>query len=215
MTEELTIRTDVPSSLHPSGCPGDGPAATAARHALELCYDVQGRIIDVRKTNADKKLILASAVPAVERATTRADIAIKSVGQQIAHLGNEINSALQAGKVSNPSEIRAYWLSQGEGTFIKIGALFQKAEDNLQTVAAILGAPAYLSGITPENQAALKDVAAKALVPEKVAAREEAKNALSILEKSTARFAADIGTLLNGMKDDSADIVAATFKETK
>lgn len=213
MDDMLKIRSDLPASLHPERCKGQGPAANATRHALRLCYEVQGKIVDLRNAKADPKLVLAGAIPAVEKATTRADNAIKSVGQQIEHLGKEINLSLQAGKVSDPAEIRNYWLAQGEGTFIKIGALFQKANDNLQTIAAVLGGPAYLSGITPQNQAALKDVAAKTLVPEKVAAREEAKNALAILEASASRFAKDVGLLLGGMKDNSSDLVEAAFKQ--
>ena len=96
MDETLTIRTDLPPSLHPEGCKGKGPAANSARHALRLCYEVQGKILDLRNAKADPKLVLASAIPAVEKATTRADNAIKSVGQQIEHLG--LNRDVERGR---------------------------------------------------------------------------------------------------------------------
>ena len=214
MTENtLTIRTDLPPSLHPEGCRGTGPAAVAARHALGACYEIQGKIIDLQKQRADPKLVLASAVPAVERATTRADAAIQTLTQMVEHLGKEINSSLQAGSPRDPAEIRSYWLAKGSKAFSGVGALFQVPHDNLPTIAAVLGGPAYLSGLKPDNLAALKQVAAEKLVPEKVAAKEEAVNALAILKKSTERFAKDVGILLGSMQDNSQDLVSAAFKE--
>lgn len=150
--------------------------------------------------------VIDSGTPLAKTALAAADKAIAFLGEKAGQLDGRINLKLSAGKTANDAEIRGYWLAKGSEAFIGIGKLFQKPQENISTIAAVLGGAAYLSGITPANQAALRDVAAQGLAPDEVQARAETSKALGQLETASKSFTDSMATIFNGLK--SADVAA-------
>ena len=232
--DETPFRVDLPPTLHPAVIKGEGAGPTQARAIMSQLYLTQGKLIDLKSKTESKGpkapgqaptvaqipagQAAGAATPVVERALNRADQTIANLGTQIETLDKQITAALMAGK-SDPasmSEIRAYWLNQGSGkesTFLKVGKLFQDAQNNLSTVSSLLSAPGYLSGIDdPKHLASLAAVASQALVPEIVQDVAETRAALQLLSKAAGRFMSETGTLIAGMADRSADLISATLK---
>lgn len=200
------LRTDLPASLNPAVVQGDTPAAKTARAALDGMYVAQGMLIDMAKQVKDKTRAARAGTPLVEGAIKRAEAAIETLTSQVAHLDATIDLKITAGKnTTRGPEIRAYFERQ-TSSFIALGKAFQDAGNNKTVVAEVLLGESFLSGITPDNKAALRSVAANALAGEEVAQRAETKTALDLLTKSSARFATDVGSMIRDMQstDDSA-----------
>ena len=228
------FRADLPPTLHGAVIKGEGNGPTQARNVMNLMYSTQGQVTDLKALTESKgpkapgQAMTPARVPAgqaaqasmpvVERAIKQADTTIANLGTQIDALDKQITSALMQGKADPASmaEIRSYWLAKGSGkenTFIKIGERFQNPAANLRTVSAILDAPGYLSGIDDaSNMAALRDVAARALVGDLVEDLAQHRAALKLLTKASARFTKDTATLLGGMTDRSADLITQTLR---
>lgn len=211
MEDTTSLRSDLPASLHPAVVQGDSPAAKTARAALDGMYLSQGKLIDMSKRVNDKDLVAKTATPLVAGALKRSDAAIEMLGEQVIHLDKAIDLKLTAGK--NPArgpEIRA-WFERQKSPFIALGKAFQDATQNRTVVAEILLAEHFLSGISPDNKAALRSVAANVLAPDETAQRAETKKALVLLTKASGKFAADVGVMIRDLQsNDSAAIEAIT-----
>ncbi len=212
MEDTTSLRSDLPASLHHSVVQGDSPGAKTARAALDGMYLTQGRLIDMSKQVADKDLVARTATPLVAGALKRADAAIDTLGEQVKHLDNVIDLRLTAGKSpTRGPEIRS-WFARQESPFIAAGIAFQDAGNNKTVVAEVLLGEHFLSGISPDNKAALRSVAANVLAPEEVAQRKETKLALDRLSKAASRFTQEAGTMLRDMQSTDAAAISAIMK---
>ncbi len=153
-------------------------------------------------------MVVDGGTTIAQTALRQADRAIASLGEMVANLDAQIETKIMAGK--NPArgaELRA-WVSNLQEPFIKLSGLFAKAAENPTLVAEVLGAEHFLSGITVENQALLRTVAAGALAPEETAARKETHAAHMQLEKAGSAFTANSAQLLNSLSSPDAALVA-------
>lgn len=76
----------------------------------------------------------------------------------------------------------------------------------------MLSAPAYLSGLSEKHQDQLRELAAAALVPEKVNAREETDAAMRQVERATDNFARTMADNLNEWRDRDAEMIQEALK---
>lgn len=206
----VALRLDITPSEHPSMIQGDGPGAHTAKAAMGGMYLAHGAIIDLGKAVKDKTQIGQAAIPHCEAAISKAGAAQEMLTAQIVTLGKEIATAIKGNPTPAASEIRAYWAKQ-KTPIGKLGMMFHDASKHPDTVAAILGGPAYLSGLTPDNMAMLRDQAAKALVAEKHAMIAETRTALGILDKAVESFTEKTTAMLNKWQSKDAAIIQDTL----
>ena len=156
--------------------------------------------------------VIDSGKPIATSALKISDAAIATITDQVKHLDATIDQKITAGKNSTRGpEIRA-WAAKQESPFLALGQLFQKADENQTLIAEVLLGENFLSGITPENKAALRSVAANVLAGPEVEARAETKVALDHLVKSAASFGNDMAEVFNGLASPDASAIEAITK---
>ncbi|MPY74913.1 MAG: hypothetical protein GEU87_11685 [Alphaproteobacteria bacterium] len=206
----VVVRIDIPPSNHPGMIRGDGPGAQSGRAALGHLYDAWGKIQDAAKVVTDKGRLAAAAQPFAERALDRASRALDTLTQQTEHLDREIAAAITPPQSdARAGEIRNYWLARA-GTATKgkasltafTGLRAAIEEGDLVTMSAVLSAPAYLSGLTQEQQGLLRLAAARRVVPDHVARREETDTAIARVRGAIDDFSATMARSLKDWRDD-------------
>lgn len=78
---------------------------------------------------------------------------------------------------------------------------------DLTTISAVLNAPAYLSGLSIENQGLLRAMAAQRLAPDKVVWREETIDALARVERAADHFMQTTADRLREWRDGDDKII--------
>lgn len=206
---DIALRIDLSPTSHPSMIRGQGNGAVASRKAMGSLYLVAGALIDLEKSVGDHALLAAQAQPVSERAVSKAGSAIGVVQAQIRQLDKEIYSAITAGAGrGHGPEIRAYYKAKKSSELVNLGTTFKNAHENLEVVAEVSNAPSFLSGLDDHKLNVLKNLAAKNLVPEKVAEREESQTALDLLTRATQEFTEKVADKLNKWQNSDAEIIA-------
>lgn len=206
----VVVRLDISPSSHPSMIAGDSPGARLGRATLETIYSCYGKINDLAGQVKSKELLAASAQPFAERAIASAGRAMETLTAQLSHLDGEIATAITSSKNSPQAiEVRAYWRAQ-KTPLRDLGDRFKAGDET--TISAVLSAPAYLSGLSEKNQAALRLLAAGTLVPDKVAARAETDVALERVRAAADDFTETIAGRLREWRDRDAALIQETLK---
>ena len=131
--------------------------------------------------------------------------AVTTLQSQIKHLDGEIAQALRPPVEPNlAGQIRAHWSGSGKAL---TGVRRAIQDGDTATMSAVLDAPAYLSGLSDKDQAALRLIAAQKLAPDKVQQRSEAADALERVERATNHFMQTIAGRLREWRDDDAKII--------
>jgi hypothetical protein len=165
-------------------------ALAAGREALEVAYSAVGSLLDAAKAHQSNFRVerhKGRTVKALERSDELRKAAEASFGRAAAQvdrrtreinaarekLAAEVDEALRPPSRDNlaatmASEIRSHFESIKGGERLR---LFHRAVDakDRATIAAVLHAPAYLSGMDDAQQSELRSVAAAALAPEAAA----------------------------------------------
>ena len=157
-------------------------------------------------------MVITNGTPLAQKALQAADKAISSLGETVTRLDTTINQKVTAAK--NPTrgpELRA-WAARQESPLQKLGGLFQKATENATLVAEVLGAEHYLSGISAENQAHLRTLAANVLAPDEVEARSGTSKALDQLTAASKAFTGSMAEIFNGLTSADAAAISSIVK---
>ena len=75
-------------------------------------------------------------------------------------------------------------------------------------MSAVLNTPAYLSGLSDENQALLRVVAARKMAPEQVQQRAETADAVQRVENAMGHFTTTIAANLREWRDEDSKIIS-------
>jgi len=205
-TEGVVVRIDIPPDHHPDLIRGESPGAALGRETLTRLYDAYGKINDVAKQVTDKGRLAAAAQPFAERAVHTAGANINRLRQQVEHLDAEIGRALAPPvEPQLASQIRAHWAQQGSEKITGLGRAIK--EGDITTTAAVLCAPAYLSGLTADNQAMLRMMAAQRFAPEQVQARAEAADALERADRATRHFMTKMAASIREWSDKDQRVI--------
>lgn len=206
-SETVPVRIDIPPDSHPAVIRGDGPGAELGRGALTAMYDVAGKVGDTAGRVQDKARLAAAAQPIIERGIQQANRAMTAMRQQVEHLDKEIAGVLRAPVEPHlAGQVRAHWAGQGNTKAFK--GLHDAIEaGDRETVSAVLNAPSYLSGLSPENHALLRTMAARKFAPDKVARREETADALARVERATEHFTQAMAGRLRQWRDTDNEII--------
>lgn len=210
MTENI-VRLDIPPDHHPDVVKGDSPGAETGRAALSALYGTYGKINDTANRTTDMGRLAAAAQPFAEKAIDGAAKAMGTLEDRIAHYDAEIATAIAPkGSDTTAAEIRAHWSGrmEGGGGAKSLSALVTavRGGDTL-TTSAVLSVPAYLSGLSDEQQGMIRLQAAEAVAPEHVKYRAEAEAALAKVRRATEHFTTEVGAKLREWRDEDQRII--------
>lgn len=201
--EDIKIDTRVTSTLHPQIVRSLPEYADETnRHllanteqALELSYKAIAQIHDARE-QAEKDPTMNEAARAIavadfadklqERATKAVDSAYGVLTKQIAQIEGELSQPVQshAANSSISKEIRDHVRGlKAEGKSAMSFVRERLNEGDLPSASAVLGAPAYLSGLTKEQQSALLRMYHEKSSPQKVKQLAALKAGVGVLER--------------------------------
>ena len=130
---------------------------------------------------------------------------METLKKQVEHLDSQIDTAISPPVEPNlAGQIRDYWANSGSS----LPGLRKAIEDgDAATMSAVLHTPAYLSGISDDNQEILRVVATKRYAPDKTVQRAEAADGLQRVERTTNFFMETIAGNLRKWRDDDAKII--------
>lgn len=201
MTNEASIvRIDIPPDHHPDTLRGDSPATQTGREALTHLYDAYGKINDAARVVRDKGRLASRAQPFAESAIRRADATLGRLRTMRDRLGNAIEAAITPVQVPNErSDIRAYWRAQKT----PLGGLSKViASGDMATISAVLSGPAYLSGLTDEQQELLRQQAARVVAPDQTSQLSDTEAAIQRVERALSHFTDTIAVNIRAWRDE-------------
>ena len=174
------VRLDIPSTVHPLNLKGTSPAQEHARAALTSLYDVYGTINDTSRQVKDKGRLATTVRPVAEKAITRVEKTMQQIQTSRTALTKQIDDALLT-KGTLPqigAQIRSHFASLPEGKAVTaILALVREGDHT--TVASVLQAPGYLSGLTPAHVQIGREAAEAQFASDNVKLRSEADDAVN------------------------------------
>jgi len=159
---------DLPIDAHPGAVKGDSPMLEPARRASQTLWDTWGKIRNAHETVSDRQRLAAAAQKAVERALSATDKALSALQKNRDVLEAKISSVVcPRSPDALAPEIRAHFRGTSS-PFAEASKLL--ASGDRRSVAAILSAPAYLSGLDDEQHRVLRDLARQRFCPEEAQA---------------------------------------------
>lgn len=185
-TGGVVVRLDIPPDHHPDTLRGKSPGAVLGRATLTTIYEAYAKINDVAAKVQDKGRMASAAQPFCERAVSQAGRCMETLTAQIKELDATI-----AEKINVPVE--PHLAGQIRGHFAGRKSAMSEINEAIErgdtaTAAAVLKAPAYLSGLTEKNQGLLRARAGQRFAPSEVADREETVAARTRVEKAGSHF---------------------------
>lgn len=149
---------------HPDMVVNEAIALNPARYALKQVWEQWDKLREAEAVTTDKKRLARAAQSVVSHAQKVADDALKNLDSFRKDLEAKVSNGVAPKTMDYAAgEIRAYWKSQRH-PFTGLSNLV-KAGDR-RTLAAILTAPAYLSGLKDDQHQTLLGLARETWFPE-------------------------------------------------
>lgn len=193
-TKAQTVGIQIPLDAHPDVIRGKSSLLEPARQASRVMWDVWNKVKVATGEVTDKKRLAGVAQKAVERAFQVTETNVKYLKKSRGVLIEQV-AATVTPKAPDALgvEIRAHFKS-GNKAFFEVGAAIQKGDK--RTVAAVLTAPAYLSGLDDKQYNTLLDMAKKQLCPEDSGTIMDIDNAVARLERSAEQMSTTFAPLI-------------------
>jgi len=173
---------EIPIDAHPGIIKGNSPLLEPARRAQTAIWDVWNKVKSAQHEVDDKKRLAQVAQKAVEHSLRVADTSYKHLHQSRQALAEQIDAAVRPKAPDAMGvEIRSH-MKAGKKAFAEMAERIQKGDR--RTVAAVLTAPAYLSGLDDKQYDTLLGMAEKTFCPDEVATLGQIDKATSRLERS-------------------------------
>ena len=189
-----------PPDYDPRTVEGDSPAAKEARACLTVVHNGWSAAAKAAADQASDPQALAAAVTkVVERATERAVSGGRRLDAQISHFREKVEELVKPRiDAGMANAIRAHWREKdGDLTALR-AAILSPLDGGAQTMSAVLSGPAYLSGLSQENQQVLYTAAAENYAPKEYASLLEARDLSARVEKAAERFSTEMQKRLPG-----------------
>ena len=182
-------KVDAPVDHNPGTITGETPAAHAARNAMSELWTVWQSIQTAAADSAVGLPDLARlGQRALERGLAACDRATDTITRQCEAMEREITEAVQPPvEPALASDIRRYWRDRLGGKADRLGELHTAVKADTRTSSAVLGAPAYLSGLGEEQAGVVHISAVQAHAPGTAADLEEARRALERVQSASTR----------------------------
>lgn len=195
---------EIPIDAHPDVVRGDSPLLEPARAAQRSVYEVWTKVREAQQTVTDKKRLAEVAQRAVERSLNLVDQKLDRLRQSRAQLDARVDAAVRPKTHDAVAvEIRGY-MQRAPEAFGKVAEMIRKGDR--RTTAAVLTAPAYLSGLTDEQHDTLLNMARSVFCPEDVTTLGHLDRAISRAERSAQQLSSTIAPLVRQWRgnDDKA-----------
>lgn len=199
-TDTLPVRIDIPPDAHPGVIRGDTQGSQLARAVLTDLYSTTAKINDTAKQVEDRARLAAAAAPIAEKVTRRAGEALATLAARQEAIQGQIEKAITPrGCPTTAAQIRSHFAGQG-------AAASQEAMKAVRsgcqaTAAAILSAPAYLSGLNENSYSLLRKAASEQFAPELVNELIETRAAHTKVDRAANSFVDQIGPRLRSWAD--------------
>jgi hypothetical protein len=152
-----------------------------------------------------------AGVRAIEVASTQVDHHYGKLVKAEASLEQGITDALRdmkyGGQIATETRVMLRTEPLAERRFAMVSEAARKG--NLAMVAAVLSAPAYLSGLTDEQRDLVRETAAHAVAPALLARRNAARRAMEILRRAGRHLTGELATLERYKSTGAARVGAA------
>ena len=131
--------------------------------------------------------------------------------KQVGHLDTQIATAISPPvDPTLAGQIRDYWANNSSKALPGLRKAIE--EGDTATMSAVLHTPAYLSGLSDENQEILRVIATKRYAPDKTAQRAEAADALQRVERATNFFMETVANSLRDWRDQDEKIIQESLQ---
>ncbi|MCZ8131502.1 MAG: hypothetical protein O9284_09390 [Steroidobacteraceae bacterium] len=217
MTTPKLVLT-LPPDSHPENIRGEflqkDPALLAtAREAMSHAYAIAGAADDLARSVKDRAKLVPSLQPKFESAVGRFARAIDALGQRRAALEQEVTTRVVGdGRDPVHAEVRAHLKSQRDGG-LSLAMNAARLGDR-RTVAAVLSAPAYLSGMSPAEHAQFAAVAREMLEPEAVGLIKDIDMNAARVQKASVAFAERAAALIRAWRSGDDELIAKKLEGT-
>jgi hypothetical protein len=236
--DTVPISIMLPPDIHPAVLKSGDPDArsavadvyNAARKVKDTSREIseQGRPLLKQKkmTERDKALqetwaetqraqqqeLLRRSASMIEAAGTKADKAIATLAARIQHADGEIAKALVPRAQDGPmhTEIRAMIRSRGDDAISVVTSAINSGKRDV--VAAVLGAPAMLSGLSDEHHQTLATLARTTLEGAKQKHLENLQRDLKVIQRSREYFLKEMSTFRDKWSTPYASIIDRGLK---
>jgi hypothetical protein len=172
--------------------------------ARGLNVSPEGRVAVARSPN---QLLSEAGTKAIEQASARADRAMATLVKQEEFYEGKIDEVLRDLKYGAQihAEARGWLRSLPEAE--RFGRIHEAARSgDLAMVAAVLGAPAQLSGLTEEQRTLVREAAARKVDPHLPAQRDAARRAQEIIRRAGAHLIGELASLEDYKRSPQARI---------
>jgi hypothetical protein len=219
MSEPIPIVLTLPPSSHPEAIRGefldkDPQLVELARAPMKLAYETVGTIEPLAREVRDTNKLAQHAQPRFEQVVKRYAHTIDQLARRRESVAKEIDQRV-VGTGVDPihAEVRAHLKAQPDGGLtlaMKAARLGER-----RTVQAVLQAPAYLSGMSEDEHARFRAVAAETLEPELTGLARDLDANLARVQKASEAFTEHAVKLLNRWRSHDDDIISARLGKRK
>lgn len=196
---------------HPDTVQSESVHLNAARGALKNIWDQWKKLQEAEAVTTDKKRLARAAAAVVGNAEKTAETALKALQGSYDSLEAKLVAEVTPTKMDYAaSEIRAYWKSQRH-PFTGLSSLVKSGDR--RTLAAVLTAPAYLSGLKDDQHQTLLGLARETWFPEETRTLKDIDHAggrVMILANTVKNTLTPLIKEWSGEKEEKA---FAAFKE--
>lgn len=175
-----------------------GVAIDRARKALGKIFNTWTTVADLAKDESIESGDLAKAGRgAVQKALKQADDVIGDLGRQASRLGGGLDHVLPEVPDALAAEIRGHWARTGGGVHNALKAV----RSDPRTAAALLGAPAYLSGLDEADLKDVRDVAWETYAGSVQEELDGVERAKAVLGRATERLRKQVAEPLEELSE--------------
>jgi hypothetical protein len=185
---------EIPIDAHPDVIKGDSPMLEPARRAQTAIWDVWNKVKVAQGEVTDKKRLAEVAQKAVERSLSVTDTNGKHLHQSRKTLVSRIDATVRPKAPDAVGvEIRSH-MKAGKKAFFEVAEQINKGDK--RTVAAVLTAPAYLSGLDDKQYNTLLDMAQKMFCPDETTTLGQIDKAITRLDRSVEQMTETFAPLI-------------------
>ncbi|MEM6257622.1 MAG: hypothetical protein AAGI37_04845 [Planctomycetota bacterium] len=177
-----------------------------AQGAAAAMFKVWGTVADLRDKVQDKQLLAKKSQSAVERSLREAEPKIARLRERRDAEQAKIKAMFDAGERDQLGrEVRDFARTREGDSMVFIGELISAGDQ--RSVAAVLAAPAFLTGLTPEQQAAARGMAERQFAPEGTQLVDDLDRAIGRLEQTTDAMTSTIAPMINEWRGGDAALL--------
>lgn len=149
---------------HPDLVTNEAIALNPARYALRQIWDSWNKLREAEAVATDKRRLARAAQSVVNNAQKTAEHALTALEGSRKSLEEKLKTEITPSRMDQAAgEIRAYWKGQRH-PFTGLSSLVKQSDR--RTLAAVLSAPAYLSGLKDDQHQTLLGLARETWFPE-------------------------------------------------